>query len=860
MMATPVPTIRRAQQAIVALVILAMTFTSSANTVTYTGATPLNFGNSSPTFIWPVPLAVGEGVTIDIDTQSLTGPAGTSVYIPALNTGNQTLNLNSGFNISGGGLGVYMNSWTGNITGNINGNIDAAGNVFTLDTRWAGDGGDIKVSGTGSLGGTSVGAGMWLLADTGTITVDGLSSIKGGTWGILINTNGTWSGNPGGATNIGMTTPLGTVTSAGGYGIQVAQAGNAFGDGAINMCLTDVIAPNGYGVVTTAWTAPTNIAVNSVDSGLTGIWSTSTHGAITVKGKTAAATVKGGTWGIAAWASGSGDVTVKDFASVEGTSAAGIWTAGTTGMTSVNNIGSIKANTYGIYSISTTGGVTIDNVGAITAGLDGINAASTSGHINIGQTTPITSIDAGTNGIIATSATGDVKTTFTGLIKAGASGILSTSGTGDTLVDGKGTGTIDAGAFGVRSTTTGKIDVVNIADIKSDSTGIWTTGTTGATNIDNIAKVDAGLDGIYATSTTGLIDIGRTVPIGPVTAANLGIYAVAAAAPIYICATDVTAANIAITGSTTGANPVEIHAGGIVKSTASDGIWGVSGSGKVTVEGRLCTGSVDAYNDGIFASTTGDIDILNWKSIDAQTGNGIWTVNTVGNTKINKTGNIDAGLSGIISTASTGNIDIDKVGTVNAGAYGIIAATAGGNIDIGQTDGVGTITSVSTGIDAVVAGAGHINVTAGDITSTAGFGIHTAALTGNTVIKDGGTITSPLTGIYGTSTTGSITADGLGTGIVNGGDEGITLDPGAGPTADANVLNFAKITGNDAGIWTPADGGTVNIQGNKSIEGKGSWGILASNTTGDINIGTTAANGPILGKTHGIERLSMAVP
>jgi hypothetical protein len=110
-------------------------------------------------------------------------------------------------------------------------------------------------------------------------------------------------------------------------------------------------------------------------------------------------------------------------------------------------------------------------------------------------------------------------------------------------------------------------------------------------------------------------------------------------------------------------------------------------------------------------------------------------------------------------------------------------------------------------------------------------------------------ITSTADGIYGTSTTGAITASGGGTGVINGGLEAVTLGSTGG---NLTVQNYSSLTGALSGIWLAGTTGTANINGNGPITGTTALGILATTTDGAINIGTTAFNGVITGATNGI--------
>jgi hypothetical protein len=813
-----------------------------ANDVLYTGGVlPANFGKFSPLYISTVP-GLNETITININTQDISSGGLTSIYTAGAGTnGNQSLTVDAARSVNGLGIGVWMNSGTGNIDATINGTVATTGNTFTLNTQWALDGGNITVTGgpNAMLGSAStVGAGSWLLADTGSITLNGFKSIQGGTYGILVNTNGSWSGtNTGSAVNLGTTTPLGAITTRAGSGIYISQQANLTGDGTINICATDITATGGYGIYSRGWKSDTDIGISgALNSTLTGVWSLTSSGNNTISGK-GTGTLKGGTWGIVADSSAlaDGNITVKDFVSVEATAGSGIWTLANTGTTTIDNIGSITAGTWGIYS-SAIGAVNIGQVkpiGPITAttGIQVVQLynALKNGDINI-KVTDITA-DGG-YGVITTGWEKNTTTKFSGKIDSTLTGVWSTATSGNITVDGLGTGTIKAGTWGVVADSNGlpggNVTVKDLISVEATAgSGIWTLANTGTTTIDKIGTITAGTWGIYS-SAIGAVNIGQGTRIGPITA-NVGIEVVQLLDAVNNGAIKINASNITADAG------YGIHTLGWGQDTlinvtgtldaAGTGIYSTASTGNITVGGNG-TGIVDGgvggviLNSGIGGSA-GNVTVEDFTSVTGAT-TGIWLVTNQGSANVNNAGAI----------------------TGKAG-HGILASTLGGDVNIGNLDTNGVILGSATGIDASALAGGDITiVTDANVTGTAAWGMRTVAVNGDINIDvNAGNVTGGLRGIEASTLLGSgnividiaagSTVQGTAYGLLTASGTGTAIVNNLGTIKDTTDTGAASDAGGDA-IWAYAGTNTVNNTGNITgrVHSTGSTAFTLNNLVG----------------------------
>lgn len=578
--------------------------------------------------------------------------------------------------IDSAGYGIYGLAMTSNITTNIAGSVTAVGNGVTLDSRFAPDGGSVTLNGAGSATSTGAAA-VWLLADTNTggVTLDGLTGgINGATWGVLVNSNGTWVNSAGGDVNIGQTTPLGAVT-AGGIGIEVIQQANAFGDGKINITTTDVTAV-GYGIHTLGWTADTNISVTGAlkSTGDDGIYATSTTGALTADGK-GSGTINSLAIGIIL-DSATGNSTVQQFASITSTGDDGIWVPSDGGNILIQNNGPITGLADGIITSNTTGSTIINGNGFIhSTALFGIDAGSTSGAITITNNNGIKG-DAG-DGVWAHSLTGAITIDNNKDITGSNNGIVATSNgnigvNGNGVITGAGVDGVYLDALG-SNVNFGRTAYNGAVTGASDGINLFTTGT-GIIELSTNANVTGtGGFGIYARNLNGALglNIDAATVSGGVTgidAASLGT----GPGTINVAAPAVVEGGTwgLVTGST--GDTMTVTNAGIIRTIGDTGAASDARAGKVGI--WAFTGNTVVNNAGVIL---GEVDVVGATSflMNNNTG-GVWTPSA--GVSDFATANDTVNNAGLINTR-TGNTTFAGLEAFNNKAGGIIDMTYGGS-------------------------------------------------------------------------------------------------------------------------------------------------------------------------------------
>ena len=366
-LARPKSFLQRSLQAM-SMTLACLAATAAANDVLYTGGATLNgTGDFSPANIFSAP-GLNEFVTVNVNTIDLVGPAVDTVRVVGFQ-GNINFNLSAGRSISGAGVnGAYLTTTTGNITSVVDGNLPGLTNGIVMDARFAPLGGNVDLSGTGDINGVG-GWGVWLLSDTGSVTMNGINSITAAAGhGIYVDSTGT--------VNLGTTTPLGTI-NAGLSGIEVIQVFDPVNNGPISVHTGDITA-GGFGVHTLGWEQNTWVRMPGTltSTGTTGIYSTSTLGNIIVDGL-GTGVVIGADEGITL-GSTAGNQTVQNFASVTGADTA-LWMLSGTGNQLVSNNGTLTGTLGdGILAGTLGGNISIQGSGTVGGisggGRDGINA------------------------------------------------------------------------------------------------------------------------------------------------------------------------------------------------------------------------------------------------------------------------------------------------------------------------------------------------------------------------------------------------------------------------------------------------------------------------------------------------------
>ncbi|MFZ1681216.1 MAG: autotransporter outer membrane beta-barrel domain-containing protein [Rhizobiaceae bacterium] len=421
-------------------------------------------------------------------------------------------------------------------------------------------------------------------------------------------------------------------------------------------------------------------------------------------------------------------------------------------------------------------------------------------------------------GIWTRSWTADILMNMAGTINSANTGILTGTTTGAITADGLGTGTINAGAYGVYAISAGgDISVVNF------------------------------LGGIAGPATAVYVE---SIPGGNLTVTGNG---------------DLTGGEgvIAWTSSTDGVNgDIVVSDNGVITGEIADGVraWTTLG-GDIIINNNT---SVGAVGDAIEAWTGGD-----------GSGNGDITITGNGNIISFAADGIRAysnlGLGGDITVSGNGNISglADGVeilaGATLAGAGGNIVVTDNGAINGTAGDGIrvwsnvgaggdvtvtgnGPVTGGLSGIVALALGDGAITVqTDQDVTGLTQYGIFTDNGDGVTSIAiDGGTITG-VRGIGMSTDNGQATLDIAAGAIVQGTEYGLltaTLAGGLATTNNAGVIRDTTDTGaaeGDAGgdaIWSWFGNNIINNEAGGEIVGRihseGSLTFTLNNLAGAI--------------------------
>lgn len=494
-----------------------MATAAAANSVSINGGAP------APVTGTIVVVAPASNVDVVVDTADV-DPG--YIYVDSDTGARQTITVNAGRTVNAtGGYAIYGVSKTSAITGTINGTVTATGNAVTLDSRFGPDGGSVALNGSGRIA-SSGAAGIWLLNDIGTTTLDGITGgISGINYGVLVNTNG--GATAGGDVNIGMTTRLGAVTSA-GHGIYVDQVSNANGNGNINMRVGNVTAGSGFGIRSLGWTGDNNISVSGAVSstGTTGIYATTTTGNIDISGEGTATVAGNGDDGItadAAFAPNGGNVTIRNFTSITGADT-GVWALVDSGNALISGVGRISGTAGdGILATATTGNIAIQSVGAsggVTGGgRDGIHANAGTGNIAIGTAGAIGAVTGADEGIeLRTTGAGTIAlTTAANVTGLGEWGVYSTAQNGATTINLTNGSDITGNTRGLEAVATGSGSIT--ANIGAGSVVIgrdygMLTGTgSGTATVNNAGLItssdvatDTGGDAYWAFAGTTLLN------------------------------------------------------------------------------------------------------------------------------------------------------------------------------------------------------------------------------------------------------------------------------------------------------------------------------------------------------------------
>ncbi len=613
------------------------------------------------TSITAIAMGVAIGATQANDLNGVDTAAGPITNLVGLGI-NQNVNVDT-VDISSAVWGVAIWTLTGNVDVEINKIITAGGDGVEVNTRFPGDGGNVKIAGSGKIDAGL--RGIDVEVDTGTIDIDGISGgIKSGSDGIYVFHNGSWAGlaTPVGDVNIGRNTVIGDIDSV-GFGIHSLNIFDMITDNTVKITTSDVksvataiwlqnrfdgdaivdttggkvTSTAGYGILHNSTGGDVEVKTADVKSLTTSVWTTTVSGNNTVD--TTAGSLDSGTFGVAAWTA-TGDVDVKT--AVVKSVATSIWTINTTGTTDID---------------TTAGKVT-----------------STAGH-----------------GVLHTSTTGnvDVKTAD---VDALLDGVWTTTTAGSNTVDTS-AGGIKSGVDGVVAWTVGGDVDVKTAKVEGVHDGIWTSSNAGHNNVNSTDDVSATTGwGIYADSTSG--DIHVDVTGGDVSSAYRGIQVVnlSTGNSLTDIATGSTVQGIEyglLTGTITGLATVNNL--GTIKDMADgggptdagldlsgDAIWAYAGNSIINNEsGGVITGRV--HSNGSTSFTMNNKSGATWNAGTLVNGFGAAgdTVNNAGliNIRNGITGftaldNLNNQSGGIIDMQYSGGADDVLNGIVNFNTMG----------------------------------------------------------------------------------------------------------------------------------------------------------------------------------------------
>ncbi|GMN03346.1 hypothetical protein [Erythrobacter sp. MTPC3] len=855
-------------------------------------------------------------------TALVTGLTGSG--IDAQSSGGAITVQGSSGDVVGATDGMYVRSMGGDITvdtldsvtGNAGDGLDlaSAGGAITVNAVDAvlgmggrgiladSDGGDITITGSGLVGGIEGTASDGILADAsggpgGAITIMGNGDINGSNNGIYAFTNGAGSitidtstssitGRVSGinATNFGtggLSVTTADVTGTGRDGISARNfgtdlsvdssagtiAGNGgitatnFGSGVLSLTTADVTGTGGDGI--SVRNQGTDLAVD-----------------------TSGGSVSGAANGIYAYNQGLGtaSVTTADVTSANGN---GIYARNSSSGDSLSvdsSAGSVVGDNRGIRAINEgSGALSVITADASGTDREGITAGNSSTGTNLTINSSAGSVSGGTRGIYAVNQGSGALSVTTADVSGGTGeGISARNFSGTDLTVDSRAGSVSGGFRGINATNAG-----------SGALTITTADVTGTTN-EGIRVVQSSAGGSLTIDSSA----------GSVVGGNRGIYVrdYGGGSVASIIVDQVTGGTGIFSNTTSGATTITLGSTAVVTGTASQGIYGYSTGGSITVQGS--SGDVVGATDGMYVrSSGGDITVDTLDSVTGNAGDGLDLASAGGAITVNAvdtiTGTDD---SGIVADSDGGDITITGNGLVGGisgtGANGItayagggiggaITITGNGNIAAGDdsifayTNGAGSITidsslgSVSGGRKGIFAdnfGSGALSITTADVTGARSEGIMALNIGTNLIIdSSAGSVSGATHGILAiNSGLGSLS---LTTADVTGGYDGIlamnfsgtdlTIDTSAGDVSGARrgilarqdgsgvfSINTNGVTGSNYGIFTVQSGaGAQSIMAAGDVISTSSDAIRANGSGASLSITTAAL---VSGETGGI--------
>ncbi|OCC06066.1 hypothetical protein BA190_04925 [Labrys sp. WJW] len=534
-----------------------------------------------------------------------------------------------------------------------------------------------------------------------------------------------------------------------------------------------------------------------------------------------AGTIAGLMYGINAFQSGTGAMTITTAGTVNGSmdnfQSFGVYavygnSAGT-GNATINQTGGtisammsgIRIENYGLGATTVTTAGTITSTGATNSGYfsyaavyaSAWNAQSTS-TVTVNQTAG--SISGGDAGILAqhyglgsvdVTTAGTVAGTFAPQSAGVVASIVNNASTGNVTVT-QTAGSISGSTFGIRATNVGK-----------GSTTVTTAGTVTGT---------AGI-GVLATNSGKDLKVEQTA--GKISGVSSGISA-----------------------TNTGTGSTAVITVGTVSASAANGtgVLATNYGQNLTVE--QTAGSITGGGTGIKATNGGQgfTAVTTAGTVTGSSENGVYASNTGTDLTVKQTaGEISGGTNGInAENGGMGTASVTTAGTVTGSSgAGVLAYSYGTDLKIEQT--AGKISGSSDGVNATNVGTGATTITtAGAVTGTSGSGVSATNYgTDLKVEQTAGEIKGAADGIgatnYGTGTT-TLNVAAL---VTGGSGAGVQTNTITGSTVAINLQAGSDVSASSGlGVQDTDGNATATLQSGSKVLGA----IRLGNGSDTVNI------------------------
>ena len=529
-----------------------------------------------------------------------------------------------------------------------------------------------------------------------------------------------------------------------------------------------------------------------------------------------------------------------------GVAASGLYAQTDGGDAILGNQGSVSTSGYqahGLEARTNSGSLTLTNGadGVITtSGLfgSGLKAESKSGLISVDNQGVVTTIGEGGHGIeIATgrmdpalAERGDVALVSRGQITTSgvrATGVLVQTVTGDITAD---------------------IGAVSTGGEDSDAVSLWTTSGDVALVASGVLSTEgANSDAVMVSTITGKIDVNNRATVRTAGDNSMGLYAQAESGSITIVNTG------AVSTSGFESDAIRAQAQGdvtistVAVATTGERSAGVSASSFSGVARVIASGPLTTGGDGVFASTVfGSVDILALGAISTTGvfGNGVRAASDSGDISINVEGTITTAGSdanAVFVENYTGKTTVLTKGALSTSGDDADGISVYGGGDVSITTAAITTTGYSA--DAIRARSenGTAKIVALGLISTSDHnsdGVDVNSYTGDVDVTVGAIATrgDNASGVEADSDDGVVRIVSTGA-ITTEGEEsyGIDADGGGGIAIDAHVISTLGV--NAHGVMARSGGNASVIRVNSvSADGLGSYGVDVSSEVGDMTV------------------------